>query len=167
MEYAVVGETERRSDGARDQRMGVYLDYALHTGNPVCEHRSDGEVIKIPNTFKEAMESPHVAKWKKATNKEMHSLQKHSVFNLVSPDSVPREDKVIGVKWVFKVKTNHTMKSRVVVQGWEQMSGIDCGCTYLRVCGIQSICMALAIAASEDWEVLQLDVQTAFLNVEV
>ena len=32
---------------------------------------------------------------------------------------------------------------------------------------MQGIRMALAIAASEDWEVLQLDVQTAFLNAEV
>ena len=54
-----------------------------------------------------------------------------------------------------------------MVQGWEQVSGIDCGCTYLPVCRIQSICKALAIAASEDWEVFQRDVQTAFLNAEV
>ena len=27
--------------------------------------------------------------------------------------------------------------------------------------------MALAIAACKDWEVLQLDIQTAFVNVEV
>ena len=32
---------------------------------------------------------------------------------------------------------------------------------------IQSIRMALAEAASEDWEVFQLDVQTAFLNAEI
>ena len=52
MEYALVGETEHRSDGAQEHRMEVYLDYALDTGNPVCEHSSDGEVITIPNTFK-------------------------------------------------------------------------------------------------------------------
>ena len=61
---------------------------------------------------------------------------------------------MIGTKWVFKVSADHTLKGRVVVQGWGQVSGIDCGSTYLPVCHIQSICMALAIAASEDWEVL-------------
>ena len=166
-EYALVGDTEHRSDGAQEHRMEVYLDYALDTGNPVGEHSSDREVIKIPNTFKEAMESPQTTKWKEATNKEMDSLQKHAVFGLVSPDSVPPEQKVVGTKWVFKVKADHTLKGRVVVQSWGQAPEIDCGCTYASVCRIQSIHMALAVAAREDWEVLQLDVQTTFLRAEV
>ena len=97
----------------------------------------------------------------------MGSLQKYAVFDLVSPDSVPPEHKVIGTKLVFKVKAYHTLKGTVVFQGWGQVPGNDCGCTYAPVCRIQSIRMALAIAASEDWKVLQLDVQTAFLNAEV
>ena len=90
MEYALVGETEHRSDGAQEHRMEVYLDYALDTRNPLSEHGSDGEVITIPNIFKEAMGSPQVTKWKEATNKEMGSLQKHAVFNLVSPTQYHR-----------------------------------------------------------------------------
>ena len=74
---------------------------------------------------------------------------------------------MIGTKWVFKVKADHTLKGRVVIQGWGQVPGIDCGCTYAPVCRIQSILMALAIAASEDWKVFQRDIQTAFLNAEV
>ena len=97
----------------------------------------------------------------------MDSLQSHAVYDVVSPDSVPPEHKAIGTKWVFKVKADHTMKGRAVVQGWGQVPGIDCGCTYAPVCRIQSICMPLAIAASQDWNVLQLGVQSAFLNAEV
>lgn len=91
----------------------------------------------------------------------MGSLKKHDVFALVSSSSISPEHKVIGTKWVFKVKADHTLKCRVAVQGWGQVPGIDCGCTYAPMCRIQSIRMALAIAASQDWEVLQLDVQTA------
>ena len=131
MEYALVGETEHRPDGAQENRMEVYLDYALHTGNPVSEHSSYREVIAVPNTLKEAMESPQVTKWKETTNKDMGSLQKHAVFNLVSLDSVPPEYKLIGTKWVIKVKADHTLKGGVVVQGWGQLSGIDCGCTFI------------------------------------
>ena len=156
MEYAMVAETERRSDRVQGHRMEVYLDYPLATGNPVSEHSSDGEVITIPNTFKEAMEY-----------KEMDSFQKHAVFDLVSPDSVPPEHRVIGTKWVFNFEADHTLKGREVVEGWGQLSGIYCGCTYAPLCRIQGIRMALAIAASEDWEVFQFDVQTAFLNAEV
>ena len=46
--------------------MEVHLDYPQDTGNPVSEHSSDGEVITVLNTFKEAMESPQVTKWKEA-----------------------------------------------------------------------------------------------------
>ena len=63
---------------------------------------------------------------------------------------------------MFKVKADHTLKRLVVVQGWGQITGVNCGCTNAPVCRIQSIRMALVIAAQKDWEVLQLDVQTAF-----
>ena len=106
------------------------------------------------------MKSPQVTTWKETTNKEMDSLQKYAVFNLVSPDPIPMDHKTIGTKWVFRVKADHTLKGRVVVQSGGQVSGIDCGCTYLPVCRIQNICMGLTMAASEDSELLQLNVQT-------
>ena len=85
--------------------MEAYLDYALDTGNPVSEHSSDREVTTIPDTLKEAMQSPHqVTKWKETTNKEKDSPQKHAVFNLVSPDSVPPEHKVIRTKRVLRLE---------------------------------------------------------------
>ena len=59
---ALVARAEHRSDGVQEHRMEVFLDYALATGNPISEHCSDGEVIAIPNTFKETMESPRVTK---------------------------------------------------------------------------------------------------------
>ena len=113
------------------------------------------------------MESPQVTKWKDDTNKEMDSLQKHAVFSLISLDSIPPEHKVIRTKWVFKVEADHTLKGRVVVQGWGKVSGIDRGCTYLPVNRFHRICLALVIAASEDWEVLQLGVHPTFLNGKV
>ena len=58
MDHALEAGAEHRSDGVQAHRMEVYLDYALATGNLVSEHRSGGEVSTIPNTFKEAMESP-------------------------------------------------------------------------------------------------------------
>ena len=44
---------------------------------------------------------------------------------------------------------------------------VDCGFTYTPVCRIQSIRMALTIAAHKHWEVRQLIVQTVFLNARV
>ena len=62
----------------------------------------------------------------------------------------------------------HTLNGRALVQGLGQGPGIVCCCRYRPICRIQSIRMGLAIAASEDWEVLlQLDIHTVFRNAEV
>ena len=66
--------------------------------------------------------------------------------------------------WVFKVKPDGLFKSRFCAQGFSQVAGTDFGSTCAPVCRIASVHHALAIAASHDWNVIQLDVQTAFLQ---
>ena len=97
LEYALAARKEHRSDGAQEHKMEIILDYALAISNPLSEHRSDGEVIAIPNTFKEATESLQAAKSKVASDKEMASLEKHIMFDLMSSASVS-SGKVIGIK---------------------------------------------------------------------
>ena len=46
MDYAPVAGTEHRSGGVQEHRMEVHLDTALAAGNPVSEHRSDGESLR-------------------------------------------------------------------------------------------------------------------------
>ena len=62
LEYALAIRTEHRSNGPQEHKMEHFLECALATGNPLSEHRSDGEVIAIPDTFKEVMESSQAAK---------------------------------------------------------------------------------------------------------
>ena len=53
-----------------------------------------------PETYDEAMKSTDHTKWEEAMMKEMESLKSNDVWDLV-----PRpEGKVIGCKWVYKVK---------------------------------------------------------------
>ncbi|CAN0247142.1 unnamed protein product [Ascophyllum nodosum] len=68
---------------------------------------------------------------------------------------------------MYKVKADKSYKGRVVVLGWGQVPGVDCGGTFAPVCRLQSICMVLAIAAGFDFECWQLDYNTAFLNATV
>ena len=79
---ALAARTEHRPDGAQEHTMEILLEYALATSNPLSEHSSDGEVIAIPNTFKEAMESPQAATRKEASDIEMASLENHEVIDL-------------------------------------------------------------------------------------
>ena len=76
--------------------MAVYFDRALATtGNSVYKHISDGNVMTIPTTYKEAMESPQATKWKEITNKEMDSLQKHAVYDVESHDATTGRPKMM------------------------------------------------------------------------
>ena len=127
---------------------------------------SGGESKKqIPNIFKEAMTTlPQAARRKVASDKEIARLEKHSVDELVPITSVPNGRKVVGTRWVYKIKADGVYKGRVVVLGWSQAPGIDC---FTSLCRLQSIRVVLAIAAELDYEVYVLDVQTSFLNADV
>ena len=67
----------------------------------------------------------------------------------------------------MKINTDSTYKGRLVLQGFLQIPGIDCGGTFAPVCRRQSIRMMLAVARELDYEVHMRDVQTAFLNANV
>ncbi|GKV50056.1 hypothetical protein SLEP1_g56772 [Rubroshorea leprosula] len=77
--------------------------------------------------------------------------------------------KVIGVKWVYKVKLNpdgsiNKHKARLVVKGYSQLPRIDFCETFAPVARFDTIKLLLALAAQRCWFVYQLDVKSAFLN---
>ena len=123
--------------------------------------------IPTPNTFRQAMTSPFAGKWKLAMEKELESLKHHDVADTVSIDTLPPGASAMGSRWVFKVKPGGTFKARMVVQGYGQRHGIDCGGTFAPVCRISSQRILLCIAASKGLHVEHLDVKTAFLNAPV
>eukprot|EP00752_Nemacystus_decipiens_P018047 g16180.t1 len=107
--------------------------------------------IPTPNTFKQAMASPFRSKWKGAMEKELQSLTDHEVADLVTVDTLPPGASPIGSRWVFKVKPDGTFKARLVVQGYGQRHGIDCGGNFAPVCRISSQRTLLCTAASKNF----------------
>ena len=61
-----------------------------------------------PTTYHEAMMSPDSEKWLQAMTSEMQSMYDNQVWNLVDP---PEGAKVIGCKWVHKIKHDMSFKS--------------------------------------------------------
>ena len=84
------------------------------------------------------MVSPHSVEWLAAAKKEHQSLLDLNVFHLISPGDVPPGHNIIGLRWVFKVKTEGRFKGRVVATGWSQRHGIDCESNLAPVCRIES-----------------------------
>jgi hypothetical protein len=68
-------------------------------------------------------------KWRNAMDEKIKSIEKNNTWELTN---IPKEQKPIGVKWVFKAKKNakeeiKRYKVRLVVKGYSQRPGIDYG----------------------------------------
>ena len=114
-----------------------------------------------PTTYHEAMMSLDSKKWLQAMKSEMQSMYDNQVWNLVDPSEGA---KVIGCKWVHKIKHDMTFKSRLVAKGFKKTHGIDYDETFSPVVMLKSIRILLAIVAYYDYEIWQMDVKTVFLN---
>ena len=98
----------------------------------------------------------------------MGSLRTNQVWELVD---LLKNSKAIGNKWFLKIKrkANDTVeryKARLVAKGYTQQEGIDYEETFSLVVRFTSIRLILAIVASLDLELHQMDVKTTFLNGE-
>ena len=80
----------------------------------------------------------------------------------------PRQH-VIGYRWVFVTKLDNLgnvkkLKARLVAKGYNQRQGTDYFETFAPALYYKSLRIILAIVATQDYELKQMDVPTAFLN---
>ena len=82
---------------------------------------------------------------------------------------MPKGQKAIGLKWVFKLKKDPDgkivkHKARLVAKGYAQVQGVDFEEVFAPVARIETVRVLLALAAKGGWEVHHMDVKSAFLN---
>nr|GEX41468.1 zinc finger, CCHC-type [Tanacetum cinerariifolium] len=93
--------------------------------------------------------------------------------NLVKAlSNLPPGCKPLGCKWIFKrkMKFNGTIdrfKARLVIQGFRQKEGIDYFNTYAPVARISIIRLLIALAATYNLVIHQMNVKKTFLNVDL
>ncbi|KAL4312354.1 hypothetical protein GQ457_01G013740 [Hibiscus cannabinus] len=106
-------------------------------------------------------------KWMAAMVEEMESLRKNQTWELVR---LPEGKKAIGCKWVYKrkpavsEKEGEKFKARLVAKGFSQQKGVDYDEIFSPVVRHTSIKAVLALVASSDLHLEQMDVKTAFLH---
>ena len=123
-----------------------------------------------PKTFEEAWHRPvkeERENWQKAIRKEIRSMINRGVWRKVDKKNIPSNRRLIGNKWVFKIKRDGTYKARLVVLGYSQIPGVDYTDNFAPVAHDVSFRIALARMMVEKLDSLVMDVETAFLYGDI
>ena len=117
----------------------------------------------VPDNYEEAIKYDVS---KKAMEEKIRMIEKNNTWELVA---IPRERKVISLKWIYKIKLNQEgdiqkFKTRLVAKGFTQKPGIDFYETLSSVARLETIRNVIVVAAQKKWKIFQLDVKSAFLN---
>lgn len=122
------------------------------------------EYIEVePPNVKEALKCVH---WIRAMNEEYNALRANDTWSLVD---APPNKKVIGCKWVFKIKRNSDgsiarYKARLVAHGFHQQADIDYTETFSPVVKPTTIRVLFTLALAYGWQLRQVDINNAFLH---
>ncbi|KAE8726093.1 hypothetical protein F3Y22_tig00007792pilonHSYRG00021 [Hibiscus syriacus] len=106
-------------------------------------------------------------KWMASMVEEIESLNHNRTWELVP---LPEGKKPIGCKWVYKKKPAVTekegekFKARLIAKGFSQKKGVDYDEIFSPVVRHTSIRAVLALVASWDLHLEQMDVKTGFLH---
>lgn len=119
--------------------------------------------IQIPNTYEEAIQSNNSKKWNKAMNDEIKSLEENKTWKIVNK---PEDKKIVEVKWIYRIKSNGIYKARVVAKGFQQLYEENEE-IYSPVARMTTLKVLLSTACVKNWQIEQMDVETAFLNGQI
>ncbi|KAJ9544735.1 hypothetical protein OSB04_024442 [Centaurea solstitialis] len=142
-----------------------------HTPVPIVDTQpetaeEDCGDLNEPTSYGEAVSGSESEQWQEAMKAEMQSMYDNQVWELTD---LPQHCRAVGHKWVFKKKTDmdgnvHTFKARQVAKDFMQTHGIDYDETFSPVAMLKSSRILMAISTYFNYEILQMDVKTAFLN---
>lgn len=136
-----------------------YATYALASADSIN--------FDEPKSYVEAMRCKSSRMWGLGMDDEMDSLNRNQTWILTDR---PKDQKVIGCKWVYKLKPGATEieqprhKARLVAKGFAQVEGIDYNEVFAPVVKHVSIRLLLLAVVNQDMELEQVDVKTAFLH---
>ena len=120
-------------------------------------------------SYKQALASGEKDKWQAAIKEELSSHATNKTWIVVRRNN---NMNVIGSKWVFKKKRDangavQRYKARLVAKGYDQEYGIDFYETFAPVLKYKSLRMLVLLSLIYGYELVQLDIKTAFLNADI
>ena len=121
-----------------------------------------------PKTFQEAWHSPiekERENWRIMIREEIRSMINRGVWRKTDRKRIPNNRRLIGNKWVFKIKRDGTYRARLVALGYSQIPGVDYTDTFAPVA--HDVSFRIARMMVEKWDSLEMDVETAFLYGDI
>ena len=120
-------------------------------------------------SVKEALKGPNAKHWQHAMDEEVATIKKNGTWELVDP---PIGANIIRSHFILKVKCDEKgeiacYKARLVANGNTQREGINFNETFAALAKLPSVHAVLANAASQGWEIHQIDIKNAYLNAEL
>jgi len=130
------------------------------------QHRSFVATISQdiePHSYTEAASLPQ---WYNAMQSELAALEANQTWSLTS---LPPGKTAIGCRWIYKIKrhsdgTIERHKAQLVAKGYTQLEDIDFHDTFSPTAKMITVRCLLALAATQNWSLHQLDVHNAFLH---
>ena len=115
-------------------------------------------LLYIPRNVKEALSRPDKDIWTEACQKQLQKLWDKKTWELCN---LPKGAQALPTKWVFDSK----IRARLVVCGnFEEKNEEE---TFAAIVNMVMVKIFFIIIAILDWECLQFDFETAFLNAEL
>ena len=148
------------------------LYQGLQSDEPTYQQLYTMELMNDPNTpttIKQALSSKDKELWRKSAIAEVNNFLSRKSWKFILKSVVQAlRRKLIGVKWVFKIKHepdfSYRFKSRVVSKGYMQIPGVDYTEKFSPVAQASSVRMVLAIVLWLHWRCELVDVEAAFLE---
>ena len=123
-----------------------------------------------PKTFQEAWHSPvgeERHNWQVEIWKEIKSMINRGLWRKIDKVKIPENRRLIGNKWVFKIKRDGTYRARLVSLGYSQIPGVDYTDNFAPVAHDVSFRIALDRMMVEKLDSLVMDAETAFLYGDI
>ena len=123
-----------------------------------------------PRTFKEAWHHQirkEREKWRAAIRKEINSMIERGLWKKTDRKKIPSNRRLIGNRWVFKIKRDSTYRAKLVALGYSQIPGVDYADNFAPVAHDVSFRITLARMMVEKLDSIVMDVETAFLYGEI
>lgn len=116
-----------------------------------------------PSTIQDALSHPL---WRQAMADEYQALVQNNTWKVVSK---PMDKKVVGCKWVFKIKRNSNgtishYKAHLVAKGFHQSADLDYPETFSPIVKPTIIRVLLTLGIYYNWTIRQIDISNAFLH---